>query len=502
MSEQTATPEHAHASGEKCDMCDAIPVAFAGYAGGALTFEDFDQYTAAAEVQAAVEGEMGVFDMLLSNIRNAPDLDARRKAAAIVAAATQLDERLAAAAARERAEEQGDEAALRDATTSDMGSVSLFKDTDGRWRWISIHSNRYEDRERDIFTAEAHKAFVEDCYKSGTFPTLRLWHVPYDVGLADFVDYDADNGFVVGSGTFNDGMEDIAERLLQEKDLGCSHGYLFDRNDYRDGVYHAYRSYEISVLPRDKAANLLTAFYAGQEVPMLTPERKAYLERVAGPERVQTIERGLESLKGIADRNGIAYKSIEEQILDGRATKEEAVSDEQTQEQERPGNPDGAEQEREPEQPAEGGDGDNAEEGEGEGTGAAPAATPDEREEADKALGAAEPLLAQAALLDGLKSIMADAVAPIVTRLDQQDAAIAALQGSKDAEMAEMIRPKVGHPQGAAPQSAADDNVISEADAKVFREAAGKSEDGEYAPVLPYIQDVFNGRKPAGTYTP
>lgn len=261
--------------------------------GGALTFADADEFDAESIAGFEVDAVMARFEMLLANIRTS-GLSPAEKVAAITALTEEL---------RDRVDGGGD-----------PGSTMVFKDNTGQYRWVAVHSNRFEDRTKETFSEASHKAWVDRVWRVKEFPALRLWHIPIDVGRADWVDYDTE-GFVLSSGTFNKGMEDVAERLSKMKGLGCSHGYLYRQEDFRDGVYHAYRSYEVSVLPARRVANDLTAFFAEEEVPMLTAERKSFLVDVMGEDRTKAMEDSVRLLGRIAREKGLSYKSLEEDLL-------------------------------------------------------------------------------------------------------------------------------------------------------------------------------------------
>lgn len=265
--------------------------------GGALTFADAQDFATMAEDDARVDYEIGTFEILLGNIRASTALTAVEKIDFIAALVKEL---------------QGEVAA---GEVGDPGSMMVFKDNSGSYRWVAVHSNRFEDRTKETFSESSHKAWVDRVWALKEFPALRLWHLPMDIGRADWVDYD-DQGFVLSSGKFNPGMEDVAHRLSGMKGLGCSHGYLYRAEDLRNGVYTAYRSYEVSVLPGRRVANDLTAFFAGEEIPMLTPERRQFLVDVMGEDRAKSMEEGVRSLAALAEERGLSYKSLEDALLD------------------------------------------------------------------------------------------------------------------------------------------------------------------------------------------
>lgn len=294
--------------------------------GGAMTFEEYDEWEEARDVEMAVSTQMRIFDMLLDNIRRDELMSAGDKADAITALSSQLSERLRGA--QEDAElASGQRAATEppEAHTDDPGYFQVFRDKSGSWRWLALHSNKFRDKEGEIFSDKAHREWVDYVWRTKAFPTLRLFHVPADFGVADWVGYD-DQGFVVSSGTFKAEAEDIAEELAGRKDLGCSHGFSYRPRDLHGGVFERYRTFEVSVLPRAKAANELTAFFAGEAFPVIGKAQRDFLIEVAGEDRTKAIEDGIRDMASEAHRRGLSYKSIEDRIFpddEATATKQE-----------------------------------------------------------------------------------------------------------------------------------------------------------------------------------
>jgi hypothetical protein len=221
-------------------------------------------------------------------------------------------------------------AALRDRLTkvqqrTDGGSFTAFKDLRGDWRWFTIHSNGYVDRDGERFAAKAHDEYVEwvDADPAARMPELRVWHIPGSrLGRADFIDH-AD-GFMIASGPFDADMEHAAKALAEsDDDLGCSHGFWFDPDAFQQGVYHRYRSFEVSVLPRDRAANEATGFIAGKEVPEMDADKKAMLVSTVGQERADTVEATLATLSKEVGEGSVAYKDLEAALTAPAATKDD-----------------------------------------------------------------------------------------------------------------------------------------------------------------------------------
>jgi hypothetical protein len=77
------------------------------------------------------------------------------------------------------------------------------------------------------------------------------------MGKADVIDYDEANRLhglrrLLLQGPRSGGRGALAD----PKDLGVSHGYEYGETDLQqDGSYRSYRTFEISPLPRHRAAN-------------------------------------------------------------------------------------------------------------------------------------------------------------------------------------------------------------------------------------------------------
>jgi hypothetical protein len=192
----------------------------------------------------------------------------------------------------------------------ERGSLSVTKDADGKYRWLAIYSNKWYDRDQEVFPEEEHKDFINWLDRTKAFPELWLWHTPGSrVGQADWADYDS-RGFVVASGGFDPGMDDVAEKLAADKGLGVSHGFRF-RELQKDGTYRGYRSFEISPLPLARAANYGTAFSAAvKEANMLTADKRAFLISKMGEDRTKQIESALDVMSKEFTDKGVGFKEV------------------------------------------------------------------------------------------------------------------------------------------------------------------------------------------------
>jgi len=190
-------------------------------------------------------------------------------------------------------------------------SVWFAKQADGRLRWFGRYSNAWLDRDGEILTEEAHKEYQKWAYDNGTLPELWLWHVPGSrVGEADWLDFS--NGFAHASGLIDGGKESAVE-AIKSQDLGMSHGFLA----LQQGKWvRRYRSYELSILPRERAAvetsgfNLLDAA-KGAEVMAFTEERRKFLVEALGEDAVGALEKSTESMATQLKELGVEYKEAE-----------------------------------------------------------------------------------------------------------------------------------------------------------------------------------------------
>lgn len=223
-----------------------------------------------------------------------------------------------------------------DAKKSLKSGFRSYQAPDGSWRWIAVHSNNFEDREGEIFPARVHKAFVEHVDRSKEFPYLWDWHIPFVMGRADMVDFDADSGMVVSAGTFFAGQEHAAKALSERGDLGVSHGYTYDDEDLIDGVYHAYKTFEISPLPLDRAANEGTFFLAAEQlkenVMGFSKDKRDYLVGIHGEASVKAMEDLMVTNAKAMKEAGISFKDFDATVgrkADAKPTAAEAADEEE-----------------------------------------------------------------------------------------------------------------------------------------------------------------------------
>lgn len=196
------------------------------------------------------------------------------------------------------------------AVVGSEGRLNLFKQKDGRTRFLTAWSNNFMDREGEIFTESAHKEYIEWADSSQQFPELWLWHTKgTKYGQVDWLDYT--DGFVYASGLIDAGREDLADALVKE-DCGVSHGF---HGLQRGKEIIMYRPFEISTLPRTNAAVWTTSFNIigeGAKEMAFTQVKKDWLKQHGLDDAaIAAAETQATSLSKALREAGVAYKDVD-----------------------------------------------------------------------------------------------------------------------------------------------------------------------------------------------
>lgn len=228
--------------------------------------------------------------------------------------AESLVKAVAGLVSRERHAKSGSAAALPEADPSRQ--FALYKDSDGESRWVAWMTNKWRDRDNpsEIISENAHQDYVAWVDKSGHFPEAWLWHTPGTRwGIADMVDYL--DGFLVVSGVVDKGMGSVAE-ALEGEDLGVSHGFRYRHSDPEQGIIGWYRSFELSPLPPDVAANQWTSFdMIGKEIDMaFNAAKREFLVGKLGEDRVALLENDTKGMRQALEKAGVESKEIEDTL--------------------------------------------------------------------------------------------------------------------------------------------------------------------------------------------
>lgn len=461
-------------SAEKCGPFEFAPE-WTAY-GGAQSFADYDAYQRSMAATYEIESLTNAFSQMVTNVLRDETKSLAQKASAIVALGNELGARVGDAdgedvgfaeyqdksrggllqrffgrkaprievAARPSPPAPAAAPVFPPPPAAGAGAFSTFKDAEtGAWRWLAVWSNNFEDREEETFSLEAHREFCDYANAAKAYPELWLWHVPGSrVGQADLVDLDS-SGFVIASGTYDAGKEQVAENLRGMAPLGVSHAFHYQGKDLRGGVFHRYRTFEISPLPLARAANSLTGFVPGTEGTMLSKDRREFLEKAAGPSFVSDLEARLGEMADKAHAEGISYKQVGDAlaglIIDVGEQKAAAETTQST-----PG---------------------------------------------------AFDLTALKGMLDTALAPIGDKLTAVEAKVDQHGAAIADLQKSDDEKTARTWMPK-SRPLNGKAASASKDNIVDDddEDAKAAKENGGiPAHLAPYADLHPVLNHVLNG---------
>lgn len=211
---------------------------------------------------------------------------------------------------------------LREAEKPDTGSVYFLRDKQNAWWFLGIYSNKFVDRYQTILSSDAHQRFSDFLDRSGFQPALTLWHEPRmseefwlsvwnnfhndiplmqsivdgvyrDIAFAKVEKTIYANGFAVVAARVFPDKYDIAEKLSQYDDLGMSHGFVTGILD--DNIIDSYFSFEMTVLPRERAGNLATSGslfnkVGEKSIMPMEPAKKEWLEEFFGPGIVEKLE--------------------------------------------------------------------------------------------------------------------------------------------------------------------------------------------------------------------
>ncbi len=198
-----------------------------------------------------------------------------------------------------------------------MSSLKVYKDANGDTRFVAWASNKWRDRDYppEILSQAAHKEYVAYLDGGGAYPEMWLWHTPGTKwGAVDWADY-AD-GFLIVSGTVDEGNEALAETLAKDADLGVSHGFAAAYEDGNDGIIGRYRTFEVSPLPHGQAANPWTSLEViKKEVDMgFTDPKRLWLVEHLGEAVVAQLEDGTKDMADVLTAAGVEFKDVPEGV--------------------------------------------------------------------------------------------------------------------------------------------------------------------------------------------
>lgn len=177
-----------------------------------------------------------------------------------------------------------------------LSTANGFKDL-GDNRWIAWWTNTKEDKQKETFSENSIEKYIARVdRKEVPLPELWYWHLGFTHhGKADSLAGIGEHAVAIGHYDDNETAKAFSNYYRKQKDLEVSHGFFFrDGIDRVDGVYHEFNTFEISVLPRGKAANPYTSFMEVKEME-LTEAKKAELTTILGEDGLKNLLAAAES---------------------------------------------------------------------------------------------------------------------------------------------------------------------------------------------------------------
>jgi len=194
------------------------------------------------------------------------------------------------------------------------------KQTDGRYRWVSISSTGFLDRDGEIVSSKALQAAAEE---TGDLGPLRFWHVPnLDFGVCDF--RVADGVVLIESGLWH--SDDVATKVREytAKHPGkfkVSIGFTYkDEDVHKDvevkgvkvkRVWEHIRILERSIVPTEWSSNPFTSIDTQGEVSMDANKEKLLREVVGDDELVDRIVARVDAVNTKCVDDAAVYKDDE-----------------------------------------------------------------------------------------------------------------------------------------------------------------------------------------------
>lgn len=152
----------------------------------------------------------------------------------------------------------------------------VFKTKDGKKGWISRHTGKFEDREKEILADKAHDEYVDRVQKGLVDPPeLWMWHAK-GTRHGRAITVWKSGGFTLAAGLFDETEEGERAFNYYQKNRGkikLSHQFNYPKNAKVNGVYYAYNTIEITTLPDGAEAFPYTSFEEIQEMALPTIAR-------------------------------------------------------------------------------------------------------------------------------------------------------------------------------------------------------------------------------------
>lgn len=220
----------------------------------------------------------------------------------------------------------------------------VFKDANGAYRWVTISSSAFRDRDGEIVSVKALAEDVKRCDESKSYGPLRWFHIGsweapdglenwqtwkagpgVDLGVCDF--NMLHGKMLIESGTFKDAVTGEAFAEAQDN-LEVSIAFSHPKDEPKEKEYANIHRFERSLLPAGMASNLLTKTYVLKgETSMKTTEKLSALVAIlrGKPELAKQILDDAENVQKAAEAAGLEFKDVEEMISASTESETEEV---------------------------------------------------------------------------------------------------------------------------------------------------------------------------------
>ena len=214
-------------------------------------------------------------------------------------------------------------------------SFRVFKQADGSYRWVTISSSAFRDRDGEIVTAKALEGAVERMDARQDHGPLRWWHIgewEYPQGPEAWESWRAGKGVDIGScdfsmihdkvllesGTFKSAeMGEAFSKPGMEMEVSIAFSHPSSEPDTKK-EYQNINIFERSLLPAGMASNLLTRLYVNKEgeSTMKAMQKLQALSAILRdkPDVVKQILEDAEGVQKAAEMAGLEYKELTDTI--------------------------------------------------------------------------------------------------------------------------------------------------------------------------------------------
>lgn len=222
--------------------------------------------------------------------------------------------------------------------------TNVFRQADGRWRWVSISASAVLNRVGEIDSRDLFDSFVAYAERTGDYPYRTFFHLgeTWRTGQADFLA--REGNLLITSGLYDDPDDnELAgfEIETQQRDgeyWGESIGYKPTANadiqqiaGIKIPVYRSGFLVEVSTLPQDTAANLFTMTMITQEVARMSQKMREALMRLFGgdEERVEAALAQIDDVNRSIEAEGLITRELDAvtQLLQTEIADESARAD-------------------------------------------------------------------------------------------------------------------------------------------------------------------------------